>query len=290
ALLPEVFVDQGDIVLIEGPSFMGAVRHFADAGARLITVPTDDHGMDADALEGILSDLRRQDIRPKFIYTIPTFHNPTGTTMPLTRRQKLVALGAEYGVAVVEDDAYGDLRFEGQPLPNLAALDQEGWVIRIGTFSKILAPGVRMGWAYARPEVIARLAKFKAEGSSGPFLTQVVARYCAEGRLEAHIQELIALYRHKRNVMLDAIAREFPPEITTLRPEGGFFIWCRLPAGMSATALLKAAEERGATFLPGTRCYSNGAGDDAIRLAFSFQPAERIEAGIGRIAEAIRTI
>src|SRR6266511_3690523 len=253
ALLPDVFVDRGDIVLIEGPSFMGAVRHFADAGARLVTVPTDDHGMDADALESILSDLRRQGARPKFIYTIPTFHNPTGTTMPLARRQKLVALGAAYGVAVVEDDAYGDLRFEGQPLPNLAALDQEGWVIRIGTFSKILAPGVRMGWAYARHEVI-------------------------------------ALYRHKRDIMLSAIAREFPAEVTTLRPQGGFFIWCRLPAGMSAAALLKAAEERGATFLPGTRCYANGAGDDAIRLAFSFQPAEQIEEGIARIGEAMRII
>jgi len=290
ALLPEVFVDRGDVVLIEGPSFLGAVRNFSDAGAHLVTVPTDDDGMDVEALEEILRDLNRQNVRPKFIYSIPTFHNPTGATMPLARRQKLVALAAAYGVAVVEDDAYGDLRFEGQSLPPLAALDQEGWVIRTGTFSKILAPGVRMGWAYAPPEIIARLAKFKAEGSSGPFLTQVIARYCADGRLDAHIQELIALYRHKRDVMLDAIAREFPTEVTTLRPDGGFFIWCRLPAGMSATVLLKAAEEQGATFLPGTRCYANGAGDDAIRLAFSFQPAERIEEGIGRIGAAMRAL
>jgi 2-aminoadipate transaminase len=290
ALLPEVFVDRGDVVLIEGPSFMGAVRHFSDAGARLVTVPTDDDGMDVTALEDILRNLNRQNLRPKFIYTIPTFHNPTGVTMPLARRQTLVALGAAYGVAVVEDDAYGDLRFEGQPLPPLAALDQEGWVIRTGTYSKILAPGVRMGWAYARPEVIARLAKFKAEGSSGPFLTQVVARYCADGRLDAHIQELIALYRHKRDVMLDTIAREFPASVITLRPKGGFFIWCRLPPGMSAAALLKAAEAKGATFLPGTHCYADGQGDDAIRLAFSFQPAELIIAGISRIGETMRTM
>jgi len=290
ALLPEVFVDRGDVVLIEGPSFMGAVRHFSDAGARLVTVPTDDDGMDVAALEDILHDLNRQNLRPKFIYTIPTFHNPTGATMPLARRQKLVALGAAYGVAVVEDDAYGDLRFEGQPLPPLAALDQEGWVIRTGTYSKILAPGVRMGWAYARPEVIARLAKFKAEGSSGPFLTQVVARYCADGRLDTHIQELIALYRHKRDVMLGAIAREFPAGVTTLQPKGGFFIWCRLPPGMSAAALLKAAEQKGATFLPGTHCYADGQGDDAIRLAFSFQPAELIEEGMARIGAAMRTM
>jgi 2-aminoadipate transaminase len=290
ALLPQVFVDPGDVVVIEGPSFMGAVRNFSEAGARLVTVPTDEYGMDIEALEAILRDLDRQNVRPKFIYSIPTFHNPTGVTMPLARRQRLVALAAEYGTVVVEDDAYGDLRFEGQHLPNLAALDQEGWVIRTGTYSKVLAPGLRMGWAYARPEIIQRLATFKVEGSASPFLTQVIARYCADGRLDAHIQELIALYRHKRNVMLDAIVREFPPEVTTVRPEGGFFIWCRLPAGMSATALLKAAEQNGATFLPGTRCFANGAGDDAIRLAFSFQPAEQIEAAIARIGEAMRTL
>jgi 2-aminoadipate transaminase len=289
-LLPQVFVDPGDVVLIEGPSFLGAVRHFADAGARLVTVPTDAQGMDVDALESILLDLRRQNIRPKFIYAIPTFQNPTGTTMPLARRQKLVALAAEHGVVVVEDDAYGDLRFEGRPQPVLAALDQEGWVIRVGTFSKILAPGVRMGWACARPEVIARLAHFKAEGSSGPFLTRVVARYCADGRLEAHIQDLIALYRRKRDVMLDAIAREFPAGIDVLRPEGGFFIWCKLPPGMSARTLLERAQAQGATFLPGTRCFADGQGDDAIRLAFSFLPSEQIEEGIARIGAAMRQI
>src|SRR5829696_5584237 len=290
ALLPQVFVDPGDVVVIEGPSFMGAVRLFSAAGARLVTVHTDAQGMDVDALEQTLRDLRAQGIRPKFIYTIPTFHNPTGATMPLARRQKLVALGAEYGVVIVEDDAYGDLRFEGQPLPNLATLDQEGWVIRVGTFSKILAPGVRMGWAYARPEIIERLAMFKAEGSSGPYLTHVVARYCAEGRLEAHIEELIALYRHKRDVMLDAIAREFPAEVVTLKPEGGFFVWCKLPAGMSATTLMAQSEQRGATFLAGTRCFANREGDDAIRLAFSFQPAEQIEEAIARIGTAMRAM
>src|SRR5215213_2859517 len=290
ALLPEVFVDQGDVVLIEGPSFMGAVRNFGEAGARLVTVPTDDSGMDVEALESILLDLKRKNVRPKFIYTIPTFHNPTGVTMPLARRQKLVALAAEHGSAIVEDYAYVDLRFEGQNLPSLAALDQEGWVIRTGTFSKILAPGMRMGWAYARPEVIQRLAMFKTEGSSGPFLTRIVARYCADGQLERHIQDLIALYRTKRDVMLDAIAREFVGGVTTLRPEGGFFVWCKLPSGMSATELLTASEAQGATFLPGTRCFANGQGDDAIRLAFSYQPAHEIEEGIARIGRAMRAL
>jgi 2-aminoadipate transaminase len=178
----------------------------------------------------------------------------------------------------------------GEAVPNLAALDQDGWVIRIGTFSKILAPGVRMGWAYARPEVIARFSHFKAEGSSGPFLTRVIAHYCANGRLEAHIEELITLYRNKRDIMLAAIAREFPASVTTLRPAGGFFVWCKLPPGMSAGALRPLAEARGATFLPGTRCFANGQGDDAIRLAFSFQPAAQIEEGIARIGAAMLAI
>lgn len=290
ALLPQLFVEPGDTVLIEGPSFMGAVRRFADAGAQLVTVPTDAQGMDVDALEAALRALRARGTRAKFIYTIPTFHNPTGATMPLARRQQLVALGAEYGVVIVEDDAYGDLRFEGRPLPSLAALDQAGWVIRTGTFSKILAPGVRVGWAYARPELITRFHAFKVEGPSGPFLTRVVAHYCAEGRLEAHIQQLIAHYRHKRDVMLAAIAREFPAETVVLHPEGGFFVWCRLPQGIRAEALLQLAERNGALFVPGTRCFANGTGDDAIRLAFSFQPAERIAEGIARIGAAMRSL
>jgi len=147
-----------------------------------------------------------------------------------------------------------------------------------------------MGWAYARREVIARLEHFKAEGSSGPFLTRMVARYCADGRLDTHIAELIALYRHKRDVMLDAIAREFAPGVEVLRPAGGFFLWCKLPPGMSAKALLPLAEARGAVFLPGTRCFADGQGDDAIRLAFSFQPADRIAEGIARIGAAMREI
>lgn len=288
ALLPQVFVEPGDVVIIEGPSFMGAVRRFSMAGARLVTVPVDGEGMDVDALEATLADLARQGVRPKFIYTIPTFHNPTGVTMPLARRQKLVALGAEYGVLIVEDDAYGDLRFEGEELPNLAALDSEGWVLRVSTYSKILAPGMRTGWAYGRPELISRLQMFKVEGGNGPFITRVVARYCAEGRLEAHIKELSALYRQKRDVMLSAIAREFPAEAQPTHPEGGFFIWVQLPEGMSATELQKRAIEKGATFLPGTYCYSNGQGDDTLRLSFSFQPTEKIEEGIALIGAAMR--
>lgn len=289
-LLPSVFVEPGDTVIIEGPTFMGAVRTFRDAGARIITAPTDADGLDVDALTDMLRDLRRQNVRPKFIYSIPTFQNPGGTTLPLRRRQQLVGLAEEYGVLVVEDDAYGDLRFEGAALPSLAALDQSGWVLNVGTFSKILAPGIRQGWAYGNPEIIQRLSMFKVEGSSGPFLTRMVARYCADGRLEAQIARLSAHYRHKRDVMLAAITQHFLPDVTYTVPQGGFFVWCNLPEGMSATALQARAEQRGATFLPGTRCFADGQGDDAIRLAFSYLPTEQIERGIAIIGAAMREL
>ena len=289
-LLPMLFVEPGDTVIVEGPTFLGAVGQFSRAGASLVSVPTDEAGMNIDALEHELRELRRQNVRPKFIYTIPTFHNPTGATMTLERRKRLVALAAEYSVVVVEDDAYGDLRFAGEQLPVLAALDDAGWVMRVSTYSKILAPGVRVGWAYANRDIIERLAMLRPEGASGPFMTRVVARFSENGQLDSHIAKLNALYHHKRDVMLDAIAHEFPADVTALRPEGGFFVWCSLPPDISATKLLPLAEARGATFLPGTRCFANGQGDDAIRLAFSFLPADKIAEGIRMIGEAMREL
>ncbi|BAZ33210.1 GntR family transcriptional regulator [Cylindrospermum sp. NIES-4074] len=287
-LLPDVFIEPGDVVLIEGPSFLGAVGRFFNAGAKVITIPVDELGLDVDAVEATLIDLKKQGIRPRFIYTIPTFHNPTGSTMPLSRRKKLVALAAEYGVLVVEDDAYGDLRFHGESVPSLASLDEEGWVLYVSTFSKTIAPGVRIGWACGDPAIIERLAMFKSEGPVGPFVSHVIAHYCATGKLDTHIQELIAAYRHKCNLMLDAIAREFPSDVIAVKPDGGFFVWCKLPADMSAKAILTAASEHGVTFLPGTRCYANGQGDDAMRLAFSFQPSEKIVEGIATLGSVLR--
>lgn len=290
ALLPQVFVDPGDVVLIEGPTFLGAVMHFADAGARIITIPVDAQGMDIDAVEQTLRDLRAQGVRAKFIYTIPNFQNPTGTTMPLERRRRLVQLAAEYGVVVVEDDAYGDLRFEGEPVPSLASLDQAGWVLYVGTFSKILAPGLRMGFAYGRPDILRRIEQFKADAETSPYQMRLVARFCADGRLDAHIAELNVHYRQKRDVMLAAIAREFPAEVAFQVPQGGFFIWCRLPNEVSATALAARARQHGALFVPGPRCFPDGQGDDAFRLAFSYQPMPQIAEGIARIGAALREL
>ncbi|WP_099813151.1 MULTISPECIES: PLP-dependent aminotransferase family protein [unclassified Synechococcus] len=286
-LLPQVFVEPGDVVIVEGPTFMGAVSRFAAAGARLISIPVDGEGMVVDRLEEVLRELARQGIPPRFIYTIPTFHNPRGCTLSWPRRQKLLQLAAEYGVVVVEDEAYYDLRFVGDPLPSLAALDKEGWVLHVGTFSKIVAPGVRVGWACGHPEIIRRLEMFRSEGSLGPFLGRVVARYCGEGRLESHIQLLIRRYREKCHLMLEAIAQCFPPEVKVEAPGGGFFIWCELPPPLSANTLLSATRALGVTFLPGTHCFADGQGDHALRLAFSYQPEERILSGIQILGEQL---
>lgn len=289
-LLPQVFVEPGDVVIVEGPTFMGAVSRFAAAGARLISIPVDGEGMVVDRLEEVLRDLARQGIRPRFVYTIPTFQNPKGCTLSGPRRQKLVQLAAEYGVVVVEDEAYYDLRFAGDPLPSLASLDQEGWVLHVGTFSKIVVPGVRVGWACGHPEIIRRLEMFRSEGSLGPFLGRVVARYCGEGRLQSHIQLLTRRYREKCQVMLEAIAQYFPPEVKVEAPGGGFFVWCELPPFLSASTLLQATRALGVTFLPGTHCFADGQGDHALRLAFSYQPEERIVSGIQIIGEQLHRL
>jgi 2-aminoadipate transaminase len=287
-LLAQVFIDPGDAVIVEGPTFMGAVNYFAAAGARLITAPVDREGLNVQALEEILEGLKGEGVTAKFIYTIPTYHNPSGALMPLARRKELLAVAARYGALIVEDDAYGELYFDAPPPPRLAALDTDGIVIHVSTFSKILAPGVRVGFACARPEIIERMAMFKIEGGGGPFITRVVERYCADGRLDAHIAELRKLYKRKAQVMMDAIAREFPPEVTYLRPEGGFFIWCRLPEGMSAKKLLEVAEARGVSFVAGSDFYANGAGDNELRLSFSLQPEDLIVEGIKRIGAAMK--
>jgi 2-aminoadipate transaminase len=288
-LLPQVLIEPGDTIVVEAPTFLGAVMQFRRSGARLVGVPVDADGMDVEALAATLADLQARGVRPKFIYTIPTFQNPTGATMPLGRRRRLLELAVQYGVLVVEDDAYSDLRFRGEDVPSIASLDSEGWVLHMRTFSKILAPGVRLGWAWGPQALIDRLVMCKVEGGSGPFLTRVVARYAADGRLDAHIEALRARYSEKCDMMLEAIAREIPGA-TMARPDGGFFVWLRLPPGVSATALVPVALSRGVEVLAGPRCFADGSGDEYIRLAFSYTPAEQIAEGVVRLGQAIRSM
>ncbi|MEI7770727.1 MAG: PLP-dependent aminotransferase family protein [Chloroflexales bacterium] len=288
-LLPQVLIAPGDTIIVEAPTFLGAVMQFRRSGARLVGVPVDAEGMDVGALETTLAALRAEGVRPKIIYTIPTFQNPTGATMPLGRRLRLLELAIAYGVLVVEDDAYNDLRFRGDAVPPIAALDTQGWVIHLRTFSKIFAPGVRLGWACGPQALIDRLAMCKVEGGSGPLMTRVVAQFAQDGRLDAHIAELRARYSEKCDLMLAAIAREIP-EATTVRPDGGFFVWLRLPPGVSATALVPVAAQHGVDVLAGPRCYADSSGDEYVRLAFSYTPETQISAGIARLGAAIHSL
>ncbi|NTW03789.1 MAG: PLP-dependent aminotransferase family protein, partial [Oscillochloris sp.] len=278
-LLPQVLIEPGDTVIVEAPSFLGAVMQFQRSGAQLVGIPVDREGMDVEVLATTLADLKARGVRPKFIYTIPTFQNPTGATMPLARRRRLLELAEAYGVLVVEDDAYSDLCFRGEDIPPIASLDTKGWVIHLRTFSKIFAPGVRLGWACGPQALIDRLAMCKVEGSSGPFLTRVVARYAEDGRLDTHIKALCLRYGEKCDLMLTCLAREIPGAVMN-RPDGGFFVWMRLPSGISAATLVDAGVRYGVEVLAGSRCFADGSGDEYIRLAFSHATDAEISEGI----------
>ncbi|MCX6016503.1 MAG: PLP-dependent aminotransferase family protein [Chloroflexales bacterium] len=289
SLLPQILCDPGDVIIVEGPTFLGAVETFFNCGLTIETIPVREDGMDLDLLESTLIRLTAQGIRAKFIYTIPTFQNPTGSTMPLANRHRLVGLAARFGVIIVEDDAYGDLHFDNPIPPKLIALDPT-WVLYVGTFSKILAPGVRMAWACGPAEIIKRLNRFKTEGSNGPFMTRLVAQVSADGWLDKHIAVLNAHYNTKCHAMLNTIAETFPSDVRYNRPLGGFFVYVYLPNDLPVSRLLPAAIANGVSFLPGTTCYADGQGTHEIRLAFSFQSLEKVVEGIRRLGATMHQL
>lgn len=286
-LIAQAFIDPGDTVLIEAPTWSGAVMIYQRAGARTVAVPTDEAGIDLAALEQTLAELHAQGIRPKFLYTMPTFHNPKGVTMPVERRRRLVAIAQASGLPLVEDDAYFDLRFSGAHLPTLYSLDRAGLVIYLSTFSKILAAGMRLGWAVAPATVANKLVLLKNDTGSNPFAQHVAEAFARSGELRAHIDSLIGVYRHKRDLMLAALEEHMPEGTRWSRPEGGFFIWVTLPPGVDSRALQRRALALGVDFLPGTACYGDGRGVGELRLAFSFVAADDIWPGIERLGRAI---
>jgi 2-aminoadipate transaminase len=288
ALVVQALAAPGDVCLCEAPTFLGTIHHIRFQGVRTVPVSLDDDGIDVEGAEREIDRLERAGTPPRFIYTIPTFNNPAGTTMTLARRRALLDVAARHGVPIVEDDAYRDLRFEGEPVPTLHALDRDGLVIRLGTFSKIVAPGVRLGFVLADPAVIERVLAFKAEGSTNGFASMVVGTFMKTGRLAAHIQTLRAAYRERRDAMYEALTREMPAGVTWTRTEGGFFLWLTVPARSDMSKVhAKAAEER-VVALAGTECFPDGRGTHNLRLAFSLQPPEKIAEGIRRLGRAIR--
>ena len=284
-LLAKVFLDPGDVVIAEGPTYVGALQAFSAYGPRILSVEMDEGGMRVDELERVLRELGPRGA--KFIYTIPNFQNPAGVTMLPERRRKLLELGQEYDIPVVEDDPYGRLRFEGGHVKPLRALDDE--VIYLGTFSKILAPGLRLGWMAAPRPILAKvlLAKQAADLCGSNFAQSVAERYFAGSRWRKVLRELVEAYAERRDAMLAALEEHFPAEARWTHPEGGFFIWAELPGFVDTSTILPEAVERGVTFTPGEAFYPDGRGRNCMRLAFCYARPVEIREGIRRLAEVL---
>ncbi len=285
SLVTMALTQPGDRVVVESPTYTNALQLFDWLQTRLLSVPVDESGMQVDLLEHLLKHHR-----PRLIYTIPTFHNPTGATMSGQRRRQLLALAEQYGLCLVEDDYAGGLRYDGPEEPSLRGLDHGRNVIHVSTFSKMLMPGPRIGFVLARGPLLERLVALKRQtdlGTSG-LIQRALEVYIGEGRWRAHTRRVSRIYRARRDAMLLALDKYFPPEARWTPPKGGFFVWVRLPAGVSIADLYRAAVERRVAFAPGPLFFPDSQAHPAMRLSFSQQPPERILEGIERLGEVLQ--
>jgi 2-aminoadipate transaminase len=285
-LIGKVFLDEGDEIITCQPTYLGAIQAWKVYGPSFVTVPLDDDGMNMDELEKTLA------VHPnaKFIYVLPNFHNPAGTTLSQERRYRLVDLAARHGAFIIEDDPYGELRFEGEDLISIEALHKEN-TIYLSTFSKTLAPGLRLGWIVAPTQVIAKLiqAKQGADLNTSTLVQYLAYDICSRGLVKAHVKKIRQVYKERRDVMLQAMEEHFPPGVTWTRPQGGLFLWVRMPEYVDAEKLLKRAVEEKVAFVPGNAFYPNGTdGRCCMRLNFSNAQPEMMREGIGRLGRAIK--
>ena len=297
-LIGKLLINSGDRVLVEAPTYLGALQAFNVYGAEYLSVLSDEDGMRSDLLETPLRS------GPKFMYVLPNFQNPGGTTLSEGRRHELVLLADKYGIPIIEDDPYGQLRYEGEHLTPLVVLDREnlrrdsgysiGNVIYLSTFSKTLSPGLRLGWIVAPPEVIAKLVQLKqgADLHTSTFGQMVAYEVARDNFLDEHVKLIRRVYCERRDVMLEALAQYFPPEVTWTRPKGGLFLWVTLAPGMDAQQLFESALRESVAFVPGDCFYApNGHQDDArrhLRLNFSAAPPDMIREGIRRLSIAVK--
>lgn len=286
-MLGKVFIDPGDPIVTEGPTYVGALQAFSAYQPDVHAVDLDDDGMRMDLLEQTLEGLAREGRRPKFIYTIPNFQNPAGVTMTLERRHQLLDLAHRYGVPVIEDDPYGRLRFEGEDIPALKTMDPD--VIYLGTVSKIFAPGLRIGWIVAPKPILAKvnLVKQGAVLCSSPVCEVMAEHYFTETDWHATQKKVVDLYRGRRDAMLAALDEFFPPEAAWTRPQGGFFLWITLPKYFDTDQMLTVALRQGVAFVPGRGCYPDGRGANSLRVAFCYEDHATLREGIRRLSEAI---
>ena len=281
------FVDPGDPIICEAPTFSGSLNNIRRHGPEILDAPVDADGMVTRVVRERLEGLKRQGRRCKLIYTIVNFQNPAGPDLSLRRRQELVQLAEEHDTFILEDDAYGELRFEGEPKPPVYALDRSGRVIRAGTLSKILGAGVRLGWLCAPRAMLPAFQGFSFGGGVNPFMSRVATWYLRD-HMEEHVKLLIDVYRAKRDAMLRGLWEVLEStDVEISRPAGGFFIWIRLPARTDSVRLEELAVAARAQYTPGPAFFPNGGGERFIRLAFSYEPPEKCYEGARLIARAI---
>lgn len=295
-LIGRLFINRGDYILVESPTYLGALQAWSAYGAQYVTVPADEHGMMTDELENALR------IGPKFIYILPNFQNPSGSTLSLERRKRLILLADQYGVPIIEDDPYGQLRYEGEHIPAVVTLDNHyrndndgeysGNVIYLSTFSKLLAPGLRIGWVIAPPDVIQKLvmAKQAADLHSSTFNQQVAYEVAKGGFLDEHVKVIRAVYKERRDVMLEMMEEIFPTEMSWRKPLGGMFLWGILPQGVDAAEVLKLAIEKKVAFVPGGSFHPDGGKNNTMRINFSYSSPETIREGVARLGATLKEV
>jgi len=289
-LLAQVLIDPGDPIIVELPSYIGALQAFAAHRAKMVGVTQDDEGIRTDLLEKTLERLCRRRRKPKFIYVIPDFQNPSGVTLTLSRRQELLALASRFEVPLVEDSPYRVLRFRGEPLPTIYSLDPQRHVLALGTFSKTFCPGIRLGWLLTPEAWMERfiIAKQGMDLCSPSFTQYIAVEYMRRGLLDQEVENTRVLYGRKLGVMLAALEKHMPRGVAWSHPEGGLFLWVKLPRKMNATELFPKAVERKVAYVIGSAFYCNGKGHHTMRLNFSYPTEEQIEEGIWRLAGVVR--
>lgn len=289
-LVGRLFLDPGDAVIVEGPTYIGALQAFDTYEAAYVTAPMDDDGLIPEALAKILADREASgQPMPKLLYTVPTFQNPTGRVLTFERRKRVIEIAREYGIVVVEDDPYGELRFAGEPVPAMRALDPN--VIYLGTFSKTIAPALRVGWIVSPPPLTTLFVNAREVNDvTGEAMSQRIVLFTVQDFLDGHIAGLRRAYGERCETLMSALTETLPSEVRVFRPEGGFFVWVELPKGTDAEDLLPFAAEAGVTFLPGGWFFSDRRAHHAIRLSFANTPLDELREGGRRVGTAVKAL
>jgi 2-aminoadipate transaminase len=297
-LVCRLLLDEGDSVVVTAPTYFTVIPILKSFGAELFEVGQDAEGISISELMSLFDRLKAEGRPlPKFVYNVSDFHNPSGVTMSRARREALIRLCADEGVYVVEDNPYRRVRFEGEEIPTLKALDHDDAVIHVATFSKLIAPGLRMGWVAAHAHLIARMMQLKSDGGSNPLIQQIVYDFCRSDAFEAHATRVQDTYREHRDRMVAAFARELP-EARIDVAHGGYYVWATLPAGVDGDALAKKAAEDGVNIIPGSKFFAGQGGypqntrpgRDHIRLSYSYATLDQIDEGVRRLGQAYRAL